>query len=156
MNKNHIIRATLDSLCYQINDVLAAMQADSGIDLTALKVDGGACANNYLPQTMADISNLPVKRPCCVETTALGAAYLAGLAVGYWSSTEDVLQNWSVDREFMPGIPRRRAHQTAGRAGIRRCGAATAGRRRSKALKPSPWEGGPKGRMRGELTEEVF
>ena len=105
VNKNHIIRATLDSLCYQINDVLAAMQADSGIDLTALKVDGGACANNYLLQTMADISNLPVKRPCCVETTALGAAYLAGLAVGYWSSTEDVLQNWSVDREFMPGIP---------------------------------------------------
>ena len=92
VNKNHIIRATLDSLCYQINDVLAAMQADSGIDLTALKVDGGACANNYLLQTMADISNLPVKRPCCVETTALGAAYLAGLAVGYWSSTEDVLQ----------------------------------------------------------------
>ncbi len=83
VNKNHIIRATLDSLCYQINDVLAAMQADSGIDLTALKVDGGACANNYLMQTMADISNLPVKRPCCVETTALGAAYLAGLAVGY-------------------------------------------------------------------------
>jgi len=103
--QDHIIRATLDSLCYQINDVLAAMQADSGIDLTALKVDGGACANNYLLQTMADISNLPVKRPYCVETTALGAAYLAGLAVGYWSSTEDVLQNWSVDREFMPGIP---------------------------------------------------
>ena len=81
VNKNHIIRATLDSLCYQINDVLAAMQADSGIDLTALKVDGGACANNYLLQTMADISNLPVKRPCCVETTALGAAYLNGLWV---------------------------------------------------------------------------
>ncbi len=76
VNKNHIIRATLDGLCYQINDVLAAMQADSGIDLTALKVDGGACANNYLLQTMADISNLPVKRPCCVETT--GAAYLGG------------------------------------------------------------------------------
>ncbi len=113
VNKYHIIRATLDSLCYQINDVLTAMQADAGIALTALKVDGGACANNYLLQTMADISSLPVKRPCCVETTALGAAYLAGLAVGYWSSTEDVLQNWSVDRKFMPGIPRRRAHQTA-------------------------------------------
>ena len=104
-NKNHIIRATLESIAYQSKDVIEAMQADSGIDLTALKVDGGACANNYLLQTMADISNLPVKRPCCVETTALGAAYLAGLAVGYWSSTEDVLQNWSVDREFMPGIP---------------------------------------------------
>ena len=104
VNKNHIIRATLDSLCYQINDVLTAMEADSGIAMTALKVDGGACANNYLMQTMADISKLPVKRPCCVETTALGAAYLAGLAVGYWSSTEDVLQNWSVDREFTPSI----------------------------------------------------
>mgnify|MGYP002549880320 CR=1 FL=1 len=70
----------------------------------ALKVDGGACANNYLMQTMADISSLPVKRPCCVETTALGAAYLAGLAVGYWKSTEDVLQNWAVDRKFTPAI----------------------------------------------------
>ena len=104
VNKNHIIRATLDSLCYQINDVLTAMEADSGIAMTALKVDGGACANNYLMQTMADISSLPVKRPCCVETTALGAAYLAGLAVGYWKSTEDVLQNWAVDRKFTPAI----------------------------------------------------
>ena len=104
MNKNHIIRATLDSLCYQINDVLTAMQADSGIEMTALKVDGGACANNYLMQTMADVSALPVKRPRCVETTALGAAYLAGLAVGYWKSPDDVLQNWSVDRKFTPDI----------------------------------------------------
>ena len=104
VNKNHIIRATLDSLCYQINDVLTAMQADAGIPLTALKVDGGACANNYLMQTMADISARPVKRPCCVETTALGAAYLAGLAVGYWQSTDDVLKNWSVDREFVPAL----------------------------------------------------
>ena len=104
VNKNHIIRATLDSLCYQINDVLAAMQADSGIDLTALKVDGGACANNYLLQTMADISNLPVKRPCGVETTALGAAYLAGLAVGYWASKEDVVRNRAIDRVFHPEI----------------------------------------------------
>ena len=104
VNKNHIIRATLDSLCYQINDVLAAMQADSGIDLTALKVDGGACANNYLLQTMADISNLPVKRPCCVETTALGAAYLAGLAVGYWPDQETVKQNGAIDRTFEPEL----------------------------------------------------
>ena len=104
VNKNHIIRATLDSLCYQINDVLTAMQADSGIEMTALKVDGGACANNYLMQTMADVSALPVKRPRCVETTALGAAYLAGLAVGYWKSPDDVLQNWSVDRKFTPDI----------------------------------------------------
>ncbi len=104
-NKNHIIRATLDSLCYQVNDVLHAMEADSGIALKALKVDGGACANNYLMQTMADISSLPVQRPCCVETTALGAAYLAGLAVGYWESAGDVLQNWRVDRTFLPAIP---------------------------------------------------
>jgi glycerol kinase len=72
--------------------------------MKALKVDGGACANNYLMQTMADISNLPVERPCCVETTALGAAYLAGLAVGYWSSTDEVVKNWSVDRTFLPQI----------------------------------------------------
>ena len=104
-NKNHIIRATLDSLCYQVNDVLHAMEADSGIAMKALKVDGGASANNYLMQTMADISNVPVHRPCCVETTALGAAYLAGLAVGYWGSTEEVIQNWSVDRTFLPSIP---------------------------------------------------
>ena len=104
-NKNHIIRATLDSLCYQVNDVLHAMEADSGIALKALKVDGGACANNYLMQTMADISSLPVQRPCGVETTALGAAYLAGLAVGYWQSAGDVLQNWRVDRTFLPAIP---------------------------------------------------
>ena len=103
-NKYHIIRATLDSLCYQVNDVLQAMKADSGIDLAALKVDGGASANNYLMQTRADISNLPVERPCCVETTALGAAYLAGLAVGYWSSTDEVVKNWSVDRTFLPRI----------------------------------------------------
>ena len=103
-NKYHIIRATLDSLCYQVNDVLRAMQADSGIPLKALKVDGGACANNYLMQTMADLSGLPVMRPCCVETTALGAAYLAGLAVGYWSSTDEVIRNWAVDRTFAPQI----------------------------------------------------
>ena len=86
MNKYHIIRATLESIAYQVNDVLNAMKADSGINLAALKVDGGASANNFLMQTQADIINAPVNRPCCVETTAMGAAYLAGLAVGYWSS----------------------------------------------------------------------
>ena len=85
VNKYHIIRATLESLAYQVNDVLAAMKADSGIDLAALKVDGGASANNLLMQMQADISNAPVNRPMCVETTAMGAAYLAGLAVGYWA-----------------------------------------------------------------------
>ena len=104
VNKYHIVRATLDSIVYQTNDVLTAMEADSGIKLSALKVDGGASANNYLVQTQADISNAPVLRPSCVETTAMGAAYLAGLAVGYWSSTEDIRKNWSVDRNFQPKI----------------------------------------------------
>ncbi|MBQ4045526.1 MAG: glycerol kinase GlpK, partial [Lachnospiraceae bacterium] len=103
-NKYHIIRATLDSLDYQVNDVLKAMQADSGIKLEALKVDGGACVNNYLMQTQADIIDAPVLRPTCVETTAMGAAYLAGLAVGYWASKEDVIRNWAVDRSFLPQI----------------------------------------------------
>ena len=104
VNKYHIVRATLDSIVYQTNDVLAAMEADSGIQLSALKVDGGASANNYLVQTQADISKAPVLRPSCVETTAMGAAYLAGLAVGYWSGTEDIQKNWSVDRVFQPNI----------------------------------------------------
>lgn len=104
VNKYHIIRATLDSLCYQTNDVLQAMKADSGIELTSLKVDGGASANNYLVQTQADIINAPVKRPVCVETTAMGAAYLAGLAVGYWKGKEDVINNWKVDQTFEPKI----------------------------------------------------
>jgi len=104
VNKYHIIRATLDSLCYQVNDVLQAMRADSGIELAALKVDGGASANNYLMQTQADIINAPVHRPQCVETTAMGAAYLAGLAVGYWTSKEDVIKNWANDRQFKPNI----------------------------------------------------
>ena len=104
-NKYHIIRATLDSLCYQVNDVLRAMEADSGIRMTSLRVDGGASANGYLLQTMADISNMPVQRPRCLETTALGAAYLAGLAVGYWDSPETVARNWSVDSTFQPAIP---------------------------------------------------
>ena len=104
-NKYHIIRATLDSLCYQVNDVLGAMEADSGIKMTSLRVDGGASANNYLLQTMADISDLPVLRPKCLETTALGAAYLAGLAVDYWNSPADVAKNWAVDCTFRPNIP---------------------------------------------------
>ncbi len=104
VNKYHIIRATLDSLCYQTNDVLQAMKADSGIELAALRVDGGASANDYLMQTQADLIAAPVHRPNCVETTAMGAAYLAGLAVGYWSSKEEVIQNQSIDRTFMPSI----------------------------------------------------
>ena len=103
-NKYHIIRATLESLAYQVNDVLVAMKADSGIDLTALKVDGGASANDFLMQTQANIIDAPVNRPQCVETTAMGAAYLAGLAVGYWSSKEDVIKNWAIDKTFEPQI----------------------------------------------------
>ncbi|MCI7099345.1 MAG: glycerol kinase GlpK [Lachnospiraceae bacterium] len=104
VNKYHVIRATLESLAYQTNDVLQAMKADSGIELAALKVDGGASANNLLMQIQADIINAPVNRPCCVETTAMGAAYLAGLAVGYWASKEDVIKNWAIDRTFTPSI----------------------------------------------------
>ena len=104
VNKYHIIRATLDSICYQVNDVIQAMEADSGIQLTALKVDGGASANNYLMQTQADISNAPVNRPICVETTAMGAAYLAGLAVGYGKDKETIRNNWKIDRTFVPNI----------------------------------------------------
>ncbi len=106
VNKYHIVRATLDSIAYQTNDVLTAMEADSGIKLSALKVDGGASANNYLTQTQSDISNAPVLRPRCVETTAMGAAYLAGLAVGYWQDLREIRQNWAVDRSFAPEISR--------------------------------------------------
>ena len=104
VNRKHIVRATLDSIAYQTNDVLKAMEADSGIALPALKVDGGASANSYLVQTQADICNAPVLRPVCVETTAMGAAYLAGLAVGYWNSLDDIKKNWAVDRHFKPEI----------------------------------------------------
>ena len=104
VNKNHIIRATLESIAYQVADVLTAMRADSGIELASLKVDGGASANNVLMQLQADILQTTVNRPVCVETTALGAAYLAGLAVGYWSSQADVIRNWAVDRTFSPSI----------------------------------------------------
>jgi len=100
--KEHIIRATLESLAYQTYDVLKAMQDDSGIELTALKVDGGACANNFLMQFQADILGVQVDRPEVIETTALGAAYLAGLAVGYWKNKEEVAKNWAVSRSFKP------------------------------------------------------
>ena len=104
VNKYHIIRATLESLAYQTNDVLQAMKADSGIELSGLKVDGGASRNDFLMQTQADIINAPVERPRCAETTAMGAAYLAGLAVGYWQNKEEVIRNWAIDRVFQPEI----------------------------------------------------
>ena len=104
VNKYHIIRATLESIAYSANEVIKAMEADAGIPITNVKVDGGASANNFLMQSQSDISNVPIKRPACVETTALGAAYLAGLAVGYWKDQDDVINNWSIDRTFDPEI----------------------------------------------------
>ncbi len=101
-NKEHFIRATLESLAYQTTDVLRAMEKDSGINLKGLKVDGGACANNFLMQFQADILDTMVLRPECIETTALGAAYLAGIAVGYWENQEDIKSNWALSRTFMP------------------------------------------------------
>ncbi|MBX6396303.1 MAG: glycerol kinase, partial [Alicyclobacillaceae bacterium] len=99
--KEHIIRATLDSLAYQTKDVLGAMESDSGIRLTTLRVDGGAVANNLLMQFQADILGVPVERPAVIETTALGAAYLAGLAVGFWNK-EDLAANNRIDAVFHP------------------------------------------------------
>ena len=100
VNKYHIIRATVESLAYQVNDVLDAMVADTKIELTTLRVDGGASANNLLLQMQSDISNVPVERPFCVESTAMGTAYLAGLAVGFWQSIDEISQNWVKDRVF--------------------------------------------------------
>lgn len=102
VSKYHIIRATLESLAFQSNDVLKAMERDSGVKSGSLKVDGGACKNNFLMQFQADISDAPIVRPSCVETTAMGASYLAGLAVGYWEDKDDVIKNWAVDRKFIP------------------------------------------------------
>jgi glycerol kinase len=100
----HIARAALESIAYQTYDVLKAMEADSGIVLKELRVDGGATANNLLMQFQSDILQVPVVRPVVTETTALGAAYLAGLGVGFWSSEEDIRQQWAVDRRFQPGM----------------------------------------------------
>ena len=102
VNRNHIVRATLESIAYQVNDVLMAMQEDSGMPITSLRVDGGACDNDFLIQFQADILNTSVVRPYCIETTAMGAAYLAGLAVGYWRSKEEILANHVIAAEFKP------------------------------------------------------
>ena len=103
-SKEHFIRATLESLAYQTCDVVHSMEQDSGIPLKGLKVDGGACANNFLMEFQADILNTTVLRPECIETTALGAAYLAGLAVGYWKDREDIRSNWALNRTFEPSM----------------------------------------------------
>lgn len=109
--KEHFIRATLESLAYQTQDVLAAMEKDSGIHLKNLRVDGGASANDFLMQFQADITNKEVLRPECIETTALGAAYLAGIAVGFWKDKEDIRRNWSLARTFSPYMPGQRREE---------------------------------------------
>ena len=105
-SKEQITRAALESMAYQTRDLLEEMERNSGIKLKELKVDGGASKNDFLMQFQADIIDAPVHRPQCVETTAMGAAYLAGLAVGYWNSKEDVIANWAIDRVFDPQIGR--------------------------------------------------
>ncbi len=103
-SRAHLVRATLESLAYQTYDIVRAMERDSGIPIADLKVDGGASANNFLMQFQSDLIAADVYRPRCIETTALGAAYLAGLAVGYWSSLDDVRNNWAVDKVFTPEL----------------------------------------------------
>lgn len=103
-NRAHLVRATLESIAYQVKDVLNAMQEDSGLKLNGLKVDGGASANNFLMQFQSDILDANINRPKVVETTALGAAYLAGLAVGFYDSKEDIKKSWIIDKEFTPNM----------------------------------------------------
>jgi glycerol kinase len=100
----HVVRAALESIAYQTRDVLDAMRADSGLELQALRVDGGAVRNDFLMQFQADILGVPAQRPVVTETTALGAAYLAGLATGFWSSQEEIARQWAVERTFEPNM----------------------------------------------------
>jgi glycerol kinase len=100
----HFARAALEAIAYQVADILDIMKKDSGVAMKELRVDGGAAANNLMLQFQADILGVPVVRPKVTETTALGAAYLAGLATGYWKSTNDVQQNWQIDRTFEPSM----------------------------------------------------
>jgi glycerol kinase len=104
-DRRHLARAALEAICYQSRDLLEAMVADSGIGLEALRADGGAAANGLLMQLQADLVDVPVQRPAITETTALGAAYLAGLAVGYWSDLDEIAAQWQVEAEFRPAMP---------------------------------------------------
>ncbi|HEX6004206.1 MAG TPA: FGGY-family carbohydrate kinase, partial [Burkholderiales bacterium] len=120
----HLARAALESIAFQSADVLDAMQKDAGTTLSELRVDGGATANDLLMQFQADVLGVPVVRPKVLETTALGAAYLAGLAVGYWNGPDDIVANWRIDRRFEPAMPRERVaemraqwQKAVGRAG---------------------------------------
>ena len=103
-NRNHIIRAALEAIAYQSRDLLDAMTKDSGVELKQLKVDGGAVANDFLMQFQADITSVEVQRPAVTETTAMGAAFLAGLAVGFWSSTSELKHKSGTDKTFIPSI----------------------------------------------------
>jgi glycerol kinase len=118
----HIARAALEGIAYQVADLLDAMHGDAGIRLSELRVDGGAANNNLLMQFQADLLGVPVVRPAVTETTALGAAYLAGLAVGFWKDTKQVSTQWKVDRRFEPKMPRDQAHalQSKWRAALER------------------------------------
>ncbi len=110
-SKEHFVRAAVESMAYQTRDVLTAMQADSGIELKELRADGGAIANDFMAQFQSDILHVPVLRPQVAETTALGAAYLAGLATGFWSSREEIAQQWAIDRRFEPEMSQERSEQ---------------------------------------------
>ncbi len=105
VTKDHFVRATVESLAYQVNDLLTAMRDLTGLPISALRVDGGACANDFLMQFQSDLSDARILRPRCIETTALGAAYLAGLAVGFWKSEQDIRDNWQCERTFVPVMP---------------------------------------------------
>ena len=109
---NHIVRAAIEAMCYQTRDVLEAMQKDSGLKIRDLKIDGGAVANNFLCQFQSDILGVNVIRPRTIETTACGAAYLAGLAVGYWNNTAELKKHWKKDMVFKPGMSRSESSTT--------------------------------------------
>ena len=118
----HLARATLEAICYQSRDVVEAMAKDSGVDLDVLKVDGGVTANKLCMQMQADILGVPVSKPVVAETTALGAAYAAGLAVGFWASPEELRENWHEDRRWRPTIDdeQRRAGHVGWRKAVER------------------------------------
>ena len=126
-SRAHLVRATVESLAYQTNDLLRAMEEDAGLRIRALKVDGGACANDFLMQFQSDLSGIRILRPGCIETTALGAAYLAGLAVGYWKDRQEIRDNWACEREFLPSAdPEERARLRRGWDRAVRCAVAWA------------------------------
>ena len=127
----HIARAAVDAMAYQTRDVLEAMQSESKLPLKTLKVDGGAAANAMLLQFQADLLNVTVRRPVVAETTALGAAYLAGLAVGYWDGFDDVTRNWALDREFRPAMDAAEARDVCMRDGRRRSADRSTGKRKT-------------------------